>query len=553
MPLLAPEPEPIVEPEPEPEPVDPAELLPDGCIDVPETGPVARRGVVSFHGWALFPAGPPARVDLWLGEHPLGPARLGLPRPDVCEAFGLEAGAATGFELTANLEDWPGDNGRALVRARATGPGGERLELEPLALRVAAQVPSPGPRLQAPSPAPPRGERGLRTLVATHQLDLGGAQLYLIELLRELLRGGAIDPTVISAKDGLLRGELEALGVPVHVTGVAPTDDLANYLGWVDELTLWTAAGDFEVAFVNTATSHVLPAVEAAGRLDVPAVWAIHESFTTAELWNHVHPTIRRRAEDALAAVSQPLFVATATERQLEPAIGAGRGLTIPYGLDLKPIDAHRANFDRAAARRAAGLPEQAEVVLCVGSIEPRKAQLPLAQAFARIADRHPRARLVFVGGRADVYTETLRDFAASTAAAGRIEVVPMTPEVQPWFGLADLVVCASDVESLPRIAVEAMAWETPVLATSVFGLPELIEDGENGWLCEPRDLTALSAALERALSAGPAERRRLGRAGRALVEERHDLATYGNEVAALLAQIASGPSAVRLVDAAAG
>jgi D-inositol-3-phosphate glycosyltransferase len=554
MPLLEPKPQPAAEPSPAPVPKpDPAELLPDGCLDLPETGAVARRGLASFHGWALFPAGPPSRVDLWLGEEPLGPARLGLPRPDVCAALGLKPGAATGFELTANLEDWPGNDGGAVLRARVIGPDGERLELEPLALRVTTPVASPGPRLRAPSPGSFGGDRGLRTLVATHQLDLGGAQLYLIELLRELLRTEAVEPTVISAKDGLLRGELEALGVPVHVTGAPPTNDLGTYLAWVDELTLWAAARDFEVAFVNTATSHVLPAVEAVDRLGVPAVWTIHESFTTAELWNHLDPAIRRRAETALAAVSQPLFVATATERQFEPASGRGRGLTIPYGLDLKPIDSCRAGFDRAASRRARGIPEEAEVVLCVGSIEPRKAQMPLAQAFARIADRHPLAQLVFVGGRDDLYTEGLLNYAASCAAAGRIEVVPMTPDVQPWFGLADLVVCASDVESLPRVAVEAMAWETPVLATSVFGLPELIADGENGWLCEPRDLDALSAGLERALRAGPAERRRLGRAGRLLVEERHDLSAYGAEVAALLARIAGGPSAVRLVDAAAG
>ena len=51
---------------------------------------------------------------------------------------------------------------------------------------------------------------------------------------------------------------------------------------------------------------------------------------------------------------------------------------------------------------------------------------------------------------------------------------------------MSDLLVCASDVESLPRTVLEAMAWELPVLATAVYGLPELIEDGETGWLCRP-------------------------------------------------------------------
>jgi glycosyltransferase involved in cell wall biosynthesis len=92
----------------------------------------------------------------------------------------------------------------------------------------------------------------------------------------------------------------------------------------------------------------------------------------------------------------------------------------------------------------------------------------------------------------------------------------------------------------MPRTALEAMAWEVPVLATEVFGLPELVEDGRNGWLCPPRDVGALAAGLDRALSSTAEERRRLGREGRALIEERHSLRRYGHEVGALLEEAAA-------------
>jgi D-inositol-3-phosphate glycosyltransferase len=535
---------PLLEPRSLPAPIagrlDPR--VPEGSIG---------RAPAGFSGWTFFPSGPASRVELWLGKEPLGRARLGLPRPDVARALGPEWRGATGFELVTNLEHWPGKNGETGLRAVATGPAGERLELEQLTLRIAAAP------ARAIGPAPARAigpvptHRGLRTLVATHQLDLGGAQLYLMDLLRALLRTGEIAPTVVSAKDGLLRGELEALGVPVHISGMPATDLLSAHLGRVEELAAWAAAGDFDVAFVNTATSLALPGVEVAGRLGIPVVWAIHESLEPAELWGHVDPTVRRRAVAALAEVAQPLFVAAATQRLFEPATGPGRGLTLPYGLNLEAIDRVRPGFDRARARLAVGVPLDAEVVLCVGTVEPRKAQVPLAQAFDLLAARHPRARLVFVGARDDAYSEFLAEYAAASPGE-RITIVPMTPEVQPWFGLADLVVCPSDIESMPRTVLEAMAWERPVLATAVFGLPELIEDGESGWLCEPRDLMALGTALERALSSSPEERRRIGAAGRALVERRHSLDEYGREVAALLNRVAGGPRAVRLADAAA-
>lgn len=515
-------------------------LSAEGRLDPPREGTVAKREPITFHGWARFRSGPVSRVEVWLGEEPLGRARLGVPRPDVSGALELGPGEAPGFELTTNLAHWPGGDGAVGLRAVATAVSGERLEIGPLPLEV---VPAARPRAAAPAPerTPQLPDRpGLRTLVITHQLDLGGAQLYLIDLLRELLRTGAVNPAVVSARDGKLREELEALDVPVHVTGVAPTEGLASYLGRVEEMTAWAAGRGFEAAFVNTATSHAIPGVEVASRLGIPAVWAIHESFEPSTLWDDLDPAVRERGEAALGGVTRALFVAESTQRLFAGAVGPERGLTLPYGLDLDPIDRERAGFERERARREAGLPADAEAILCVGSIEPRKAQMPLAQAFDALAARHPRAHLVFVGGRGDAYTEFLSGYAAASRAAERIRVLPMTPDVQPWFGVADLVVCPSDVESLPRTVLEAMAWEAPVLATDVFGLPELIEDGVSGWLCEARDLGALTAALERALASSPEERRRVGRAGRALVEGRHSLREYGREVADLLRGVAA-------------
>ena len=527
----------------------PAEPLAEGSLDLPVDGRVLRRGPITFHGWTLFPSGPVSRVEVWLGEKPLGRARFGVPRPDVSQELDLPHGEAPGFELTANLENWPGEDGETSLRAVATSVAGELLDIGPLALKV---VPSAKPRTSSvPPERTPYASResGLRTLVISHQLNLGGAQLYLMDLLRELLRIEAVNPTVVSAGDGQLREELEELGVPVHLSGQPPMESLGSHLGRVEELAAWAAERRFEVAFVNTATSFVIPGIEVASRLGIPAVWAIHESYEPSELWDDIDPAVRHRAEAALGSVAQTLFVAEATQRLFEPVLGRETGLTIPYGLDLEPIDNRRAGFDREAARLKVGIPLDAEVIVCVGSIEPRKAQIPLAQAFNLLADRHPRTRLIFVGAHDDAYSDFLTAYAASSQGAERISIIPMTPDVQLWFGLSDLVVCPSDVESMPRTVLEAMAWEAPVLATSVFGLPELIKDGENGWLCEPRDLAALASALERALASSQEERRRIGRAGRALVESRHSLKDYGREIAALLNRVAAAPGATSLVD----
>ena len=514
--------------------------IPRGELDAPLKSTSPSGETVKVRGWALFPSEPTAQVELWVGDRPAGRARLGLPRPDIERLSANPVGGSSGFELTVDIPERAAGSA-PLVRAVAVGVNGSRLELPPVAVEPHEDRRRPGL-----SPPPARtpiasGGRGLRLLVFTHQLTLGGAQLYLLDLLRAMTESGAVEATVVSAVDGVVREDLERLGIPVHITSLVPFDDAGSHVGRVEELVAWASGRGFQAALVNTATAWTFPGAEVAAELGIPAVWTIHESFPAPILWADLVPEVRRRAEGSLADAAAVIFEADATRRLYEERLGEGRGLMLPYGLDLRPIDGARGGLDREALLRDAGIPADAEVVLCVGTVEPRKAQLPLAQAFNLIAARHPRARLVFVGGRDDPYSEALADYIAASGSGERIELIPVTPDVRPWYAAADLLVCASDIESLPRTVLEAMAFETPVLATSVFGLPELIDDGETGWLCEAGDVRALADGLDRALGSTPDERARVGRAGRALVERRHALDAYGREVARILNDVASG------------
>jgi glycosyltransferase involved in cell wall biosynthesis len=98
-------------------------------------------------------------------------------------------------------------------------------------------------------------------------------------------------------------------------------------------------------------------------------------------------------------------------------------------------------------------------------------------------------------------------------------------------------LVSASDIESLPRSMLECMAFGVPVLSTNVFGVPELVEDGVNGWLFEPRDIGALIAALHRVLSLTPDERRAAGGIASLRVQKRHSSAKYGQAYRRMLTE----------------
>ncbi|MFC5971146.1 glycosyltransferase family 4 protein [Halomarina salina] len=89
---------------------------------------------------------------------------------------------------------------------------------------------------------------------------------------------------------------------------------------------------------------------------------------------------------------------------------------------------------------------------------------------------------------------------------------------VPALYRAVDAFVLPSHTEGLPRVVLEAQATETPVVATRVGGVPEIVDDGETGLLCSPRSPAELAAAIDR-LATDDEERRRLGSAGRQAVE----------------------------------
>ena len=86
--------------------------------------------------------------------------------------------------------------------------------------------------------------------------------------------------------------------------------------------------------------------------------------------------------------------------------------------------------------------------------------------------------------------------------------------DVVTLFRAVDAALLTSAWENLPHTLLEALAVGTPVIATAVGGIPEVLSDGENGLLVPPRDVDAISAAVER-LTRDGALRGALAKAGR--------------------------------------
>jgi len=149
-----------------------------------------------------------------------------------------------------------------------------------------------------------------------------------------------------------------------------------------------------------------------------------------------------------------------------------------------------------AVFRQRRGLPER--FVLCVGTLEPRKNQTRLVEAFARIHDGQ--VKLVLVGGKGWLYDEL---FTRVEALGLSKEIIfpgyVMNDELPLWYNAATILAYPSLYEGFGMPVLEAQACGTPVLTSNVSSLPEAAGDAAS--MVDPYDVEALAAELDRLLT----------------------------------------------------
>lgn len=159
-------------------------------------------------------------------------------------------------------------------------------------------------------------------------------------------------------------------------------------------------------------------------------------------------------------------------------------------------------------------------------------------EALRLLRRRVPTARGVVVGGPwrgALRYEQSLRQRARRTCGDA-LSFVGRRDDVPAVYADLDVAVHPSLSENCGG-AVESLAAGRPTVATNVGGLPDVVLDGETGWLVPPRDPVRLAAAMEEAL-ADPTEARRRARAGQQLVRRLFDVERTGREIASIYARI---------------
>lgn len=154
---------------------------------------------------------------------------------------------------------------------------------------------------------------------------------------------------------------------------------------------------------------------------------------------------------------------------------------------------------DRREARRALGLTQGRRVLLFVGNLKGSKGCLDLLSAFARVAATHPNVDLHYVGDGPEA--TGLAERAARQGLGERVHLHGARPhaELGQWFNAANWTALPSHAEGVPNCLLESMACGTPVVASRVGGIPEVVP-AEAGLLHAPREEAELAAALGEAM-----------------------------------------------------
>jgi glycosyltransferase involved in cell wall biosynthesis len=259
-------------------------------------------------------------------------------------------------------------------------------------------------------------------------------------------------------------------------------------------------------------------------------------SFTVHGPVEFFDPLLRDKVEDAQLVVCISDFARSQLMALVDESHW-GKLHVVHCGVD---IPAYRSKLEAAAqaspaADRGVGEDDSqgATKLLCVGRIVSLKGHAILLQAVSELVHAGAAVRLTIVG-----------DGPRKNDLTGYARTLGLTDEVE-WTGTlaqeelpllyaeADVFCLPSFAEGVPTVLMEAMLTETPVVTTTIAGVPELVEDGVSGVLVPPGRAEAIAAAVAH-LMGDAALRSRMGAAGRRKVELEFDCRISARQLAAI-------------------
>jgi glycosyltransferase involved in cell wall biosynthesis len=358
--------------------------------------------------------------------------------------------------------------------------------------------------------------------------NLGGGER-LAALIAMHLDPERFDRLLVSSRPstGPLREQVEQSGVKL----------LALERGGKADLTAWRELLGFlrrervDVLHAHKFGSNVWGTV--VGRIARVPVIVAHE-----HTWSYEGQPLRKALDGLVVGRGADVFLAVSREdrrRMIElEHVPAARARYLPIGIEPPPPRTGR------DLRAELGIPAGAPVIGTVCALRPQKRLDVLLDAAVLLAREFPDLHVVIAGAGPERELLLARE-------VENVHLLGFWPpaDVPDLLAALDVAVNSSDFEGSPLGIMEFMAQGRPVVATSVGGTPDLIDDGVHGLLVRRRDPGALAAAVARLLR-DPELRERLGEAGRKRQAAEFDVRALVRRLEALYVELLAKKRRIR-------
>lgn len=334
------------------------------------------------------------------------------------------------------------------------------------------------------------------------RMIIGGAQENTLYTVEGLMANSAYDVTLISGPtygpegsliDQVIAKNVRMLTVPTLRRNINPFNDFFAFL----HLFLILKQEKFDIVHTHSSKAGIIGrlAAQCAGvKLIIHTIHGLPFHQYESALRNGIYKFLERMVAPFTTKII------TVCDEMTKQAVDAGiapkeKFTTIYSGLDTKTFLGDR--DERALAlRKSWQLPENAVVIGKVGRLFHLKGHKYLLPAAKQVIENFPQAYFVFVGG--GMLEEKLRHQAQQLGIDDHIIFTGLVPtdEIPAYLKAIDLVVHVSLREGLPRVVPQAFLSHRAVVAFDVDGARNIIEDGVNGFLVNPKNIETLAKQL---------------------------------------------------------
>lgn len=338
-----------------------------------------------------------------------------------------------------------------------------------------------------------------KVLMCSNELEYTGAPLHQFEIAVKLASEGNLEPVIFCVNDGPLRYAYEQQGIRVIIREhpLANLYQLETYHEAIQGLAKELQLEQFDVVYANTLETFFM--VDCAKQKAVPSVWNVHESEPWQTYFDGLGSEIATRALECFQFPYRVIFVADATRNLYQPLNSYHNFTVIHNGLDIERLLKASEQLTKSEARTGLNIAEDEIVILLLGTVCERKGQQDLVKALPLLSpEYHSKIRCFIVGDRPSLYSTKLAQLVAQLpdSLKERLTIVSETPETAQYFLAADIFVCTSRIESYPRVIMEAMGYNLPIITTPVFGIPEQVRPEINGLFYTPNQPEELAKSL---------------------------------------------------------